>query len=337
MRPAFTFMNDLGTAEALRLVKDYAAEHQGFVVPRCLEEHGATNKAFDIPVVLRQDHGDVCVLTIRRPKVLNALNQGVFAELQQRFEAADGDPNIRAIVLTGFGKKAFVSGADVNFLARIETREQGVATSRESQAALNAIEDTSKPTVCALNGLAFGGGNELAMCLNLRIAKKGVRVLVGQPEPNIGIIPGAGGTQRLPRLVGFEAATPILRTGRPISSTKALEIGLIAEEVEGDLLERAVALARDLADGKTPTPHIDRGPLANAPVTLPDVDIGHLSKKVDEIMCRTILEGAKLNLRDGIALEAECFGEVCATRDMRIGVTNFLDNGPRSPAQFVHA
>jgi enoyl-CoA hydratase/3-hydroxyacyl-CoA dehydrogenase len=337
MRPAFSFMNELGTAEALRLVEDYAAKNKGFPIPRCIQEHGKDNKPFEIPVVLRQDHGDVCVLKIRRPKVLNALNQEVFAELQRRFEDADKDPSIRAIVLTGFGKKAFVSGADVNFLARIETKEQGVATSEESQAALNAIEDVSKPTVCALNGLAFGGGNELAMCLNVRIAKKGTRVLVGQPEPNIGIIPGAGGTQRLPRLVGFEAAMPILRTGRPISSAQAHEIGLIAEEVEGDLLERAIVLARALADGKIQKPEIQREPMTNVPSSLPKVDLGHLSKKVDEIMCRAILEGAKLNLRDGIALEAECFGDVCATKDMRIGVTNFLEKGPRSPAQFVHA
>ncbi len=337
MRPAFTFMNDLGTAEALRLVKEYAATHKGFIVPRCIEQHGATNTPFDIPVVLRRDYGDVCVLTIRRPKVLNALNQEVFAELQQRFADADKDPAIRAIVLTGFGKKAFVSGADVNFLARIESREQGVATSRESQAALDSIEDTEKPTVCALNGLAFGGGNELAMCLDLRIAKKGTKVLVGQPEPNIGIIPGAGGTQRLPRLVGFDAATPILRTGRPISSAKALEIGLIAEEVEGDLLERAIVLARQLADGKIRAPEIQRGPMTDVPASLPEVDIGHLSKKVDEIMCRAILEGARRGLRDGIRFEAECFGDVCATKDMRIGVTNFLEKGPRAPARFVHA
>ncbi len=337
MLPAFAFMNELGTAEALRLVNEYAATHDGFVVPKCIQEHGTSNRPFDIPVVLRQDHGDVCVLTIRRPKVLNALNQEVFQELQQRFEDADKDPNIRAIVLTGFGKKAFVSGADVNFLAKIETQAQGEATSSESQAALNAIEDVGKPTICALNGLAFGGGNELAMCLNVRIAKKGVRVLVGQPEPNIGIIPGAGGTQRLPRLVGFEAANTILRTGRPISSAKAFEIGLIAEEVEGDLVERAVEMARDLADGKSETPQIQRQPLTDAPASLPEVDLGHLSRKVDEIMRRAILEGASMNLREGIALEARCFGEVCATKDMRIGVGNFLTNGPRSKADFVHA
>ncbi|MHC4918743.1 MAG: 3-hydroxyacyl-CoA dehydrogenase/enoyl-CoA hydratase family protein [Planctomycetota bacterium] len=337
MKPAFSFMNKLGTAEALRLVKEYAAKHKNFVVPKCIEEHGAANKPFDIPVVLREDHGDVCLLTIRRPKVLNALNQEVFAELRQRFEDADSDPNIRSIVLTGFGKKAFVSGADVNFLAKIETREQGEATAKESQAALNAIEDVSKPTLCALNGLAFGGGNELAMCLNVRIAQKGLRVLAGQPEPNIGIIPGAGGTQRLPRLVGFETANTILRTGRPISSEKALAIGLITEEVEGDLVERAIALARDLADGKVKASQIAREALTDAPTSLPEVKLGHLSKKVDEIMCRAILGGAKMSLRDGIAFEARCFGDVCATKDMRIGVENFLTNGPRSPAQFVHA
>ncbi|MHC4078996.1 MAG: hypothetical protein ACYST0_11225, partial [Planctomycetota bacterium] len=123
----------------------------------------------------------------------------------------------------------------------------------------------------------------------------------------------------------------------PISSEKALAIGLITEEVEGDLVERAIALARDLADGKVKASQIAREALTDAPTSLPEVKLGHLSKKVDEIMCRAILGGAKMSLRDGIAFEARCFGDVCATKDMRIGVENFLTNGPRSPAQFVHA
>lgn len=337
MKPAFRFMNELGTAEALRLVRSYAAENPGFPVPRCLAEKGDRDEPFDIPVIQRRDVDGVAVLTIRRPKVLNALNQGVFDELRRKSAELKGDSTIRAVVLTGFGKKAFVSGADVNFLAGIETAEQGAATSADSQAAIQAFADLGKPTVCAMNGLAFGGGNELAMACTMRIAIKGLRPLAGQPETNLGIIPGAGGTQRLPRIVGFEKAAEMMRTGRPLSSAEAHTCGLISEEVEGDVVARAVELARGLADGTVDAPAFESGPLSDAPAALPELDIGHRSRAVDAILCRVILDGAKHALVDGIALEAKAFGEVCATRDMRIGVENFLKNGPRAKAEFAHA
>jgi len=336
MKAPFAFMNELGTGEALRLVRAYAEKHPGFPVPKCVEAMGSENRPFEVASVIRKDVGGVAVLTIRRPKVLNALNEAVFDEIQRRVEDADRDRGIEAIVLTGFGKKAFVSGADVNFLAGIENETQGEATSAGSQAALNAVENASKPIVCAMNGLAFGGGNELAMACTMRIATKGQRVFAGQPEPNIGIIPGAGGTQRLPRIIGMENAATMLRTGRPISSAQALEFGLITEEVETDLVARAIQLAQQLAAGELPRPTIEKGPMKNVPDTLPDVDLGHLSTRVDEILCTAILEGARMNLHEGIAFEAKCFGEVCGTNDMRIGVENFLKNGPRSPAQFTH-
>ncbi len=337
MKPAFRFMNEMGTAEALKLVQAYAAENPNFVIPDCISELGSTNDAFDIPTVIRKDHGDVSVLTIRRPKVLNALNEAVFNELEFRFAEVQNDPRIKSIVLTGFGKKAFVSGADVNFLAKIEDEAHGERTSSGSQKSLNVIEDIQKPIVCAMNGLAFGGGNELAMSCTMRIAKKGLKVLAGQPEPNLGIIPGAGGTQRLPRLIGLEAAAELLRTCRPISSAKALELGLISEEVEGDLVARAIEIARGLANGSIERPAIRREPMENVPSTLPELDLRHLSTKVDEVLCKAILDGAKMDLREGIAFEAKCFGEVCGTKDMRIGVENFLKNGPRSKAEFVNA
>ncbi len=337
MRPAFRFMNDLGTGEALRLVKAYAASQTGFPVPRCIEELGAANKPFEVPVVLRQDTDGVALLTIRRPKVLNALDQGVFEELAQRFEAADADNSVRAIVVTGFGKKAFVSGADVHFLAKIQNAAQGTATSKESQACLDRIEAVSKPTLAALNGLAFGGGIELAMACNDRIAKAGLEVLAGQPEANLGIIPGAGGTQRLPRWIGLEAAAEIMRTTRVVSASAAQELGLISEQVEGDLTERGIALAIEMSEGKRPTPEITKGPLANVPDALPQVEIGHRSRKVDEILCKAILNGARSDLAAGLNIEAQCFGEVCATQDMKRGVENFLTKGPRSKAEFVHA
>jgi enoyl-CoA hydratase/carnithine racemase len=193
-----------------------------------------------------------------------------------------------------------------------------------------------KPTVAALNGLAFGGGIETAMACETRIAKKGLKVLAGQPEANLGIIPGAGGTVRLPRLVGFDNANMMLRTCRPISSEKALAFGLIREEVEGDLVDRAVALCRDMADGKAERSRMAEGPMENVPDSLPAVELGHLSKKVDEILQKAILGAAKLPLSEAVPFEAKCFGEVCGTEDMRIGVDNFMKNGPKVKAEFVH-
>jgi enoyl-CoA hydratase/carnithine racemase len=336
MKPAFTYMNELGTKKALELVQAYAKKHQGFPVPKCIEALGKDNKPFEVPVVLREDRDGIAVLTIRRPKVLNALDQSVFAEIKTRFQQCDQDPKVKGIVLTGFGKKAFVSGADVNFLAKIDSVAMGEQTSRTSQVCVDAVQAVQKPTVAALNGLAFGGGIETAMACEARIATKGLKVLAGQPEANLGIIPGAGGTVRLPRLVGIEKAAEMLRTCRPIGSEKAKAYGLIREEVEGDLVARAVQLCKDMASGKAPRSRMAEGPMSNVPASLPAVDIGHLSKKVDEILCKAILGAAKLPLKDAVPFEAKCFGEVCGTQDMRIGVDNFLKNGPKVKAAFVH-
>jgi enoyl-CoA hydratase/carnithine racemase len=260
----------------------------------------------------------------------------VFEELRLRFQQCDKDSKVTGIVLTGFGKKAFVSGADVKFLARITGVADGERTSRASQACVNAIEDVQKPTVCALNGLAFGGGIETAMACEVRIAKAGLKVLAGQPEANLGIIPGAGGTQRLPRLVGIERAAAMIRTCKPIGSDQALQYGLISEAVDGDVVERGIAIAKELAAGKRKRQKLANAPMANVPAALPAVDIGHLSKRVDAVICKAILDGARMKLRDGIAFEATCFGEVCGTEDMKLGVANFLQNGPKAKAAFVH-
>lgn len=340
MRAPFGFMNKLGTAEALRLVEAYHAKYPDFPVPQLLKDKGASNEPFVIRSIMRTDREGVAVLKIRRPKVLNALNQEVFDEIRETFDALNEDPSIEAVVLTGFGVKAFVSGADVKFLAKIETPEQAEATSLDSQDAINRVEACKKPVVCAYNGLAFGGGNELAMGCHFRIARSDLKVLAAQPEPNLGIIPGAGGTQRLPRLIGIDQAQELLRTGRPVSATTAKELGLVQELVDGDLValrERAVELAKALAAGTMKAHKTPQEPMTEVPESLPELDLGHLSKAVDRILCETILEGARLTLAEGLKLEAKAFGEVCKLKDFRIGVENFLTNGPRSRADFVHA
>jgi enoyl-CoA hydratase/carnithine racemase len=223
----------------------------------------------------------------------------------------------------------------VNFLARITTPADGVATSERSKLAGNLIENLGKPVICALNGFALGGGSELALCCSARIARKGMPLAISQPEANLGIVPGAGATQRLPRLVGFELAASMLRTGRPLSGREAVECGLVREEVEGDLVAAAVALARDAATGKVDLKHVDPKPLGGV-APLPDVDLGHLSRAIDALICRAIAEGCRRPLTEGLRLESELFGSCCATEDMRIGVRTFQESGPRSKAAFVH-
>ena len=335
MRAPFSFMNELGVDHALQLVEDYAARHAGFPVPRCLRERARAHAPFEIDHVIRRDEGDVAILTIRRPQVLNALNDEVYASLYRRFSEVRDDPRIAAVVLTGFGTKAFVSGADVNFLARIATPEEGTATAERSKLAGNLIENLGKPVICALNGFALGGGSELAFCCSARIARKGLPVAISQPEANLGIVPGSGATQRLPRLVGLELAASMLRTGRALSGREAVECGLIREEVEGDLLSAAVDLARKAARGEVDLHHVDPRPVEST-APLPSVDLGHRSRAIDALICRAITEGCRRPLGEGLRFESEIFGSCCATDDMRIGVRTFQESGPRARAAFVH-
>ncbi len=331
-RPPFEYMNDLGVKESLALVEAYAKDHKGFPVPACIKAQ-ADKGAWEIPFVLRNDTDGIAVLTIRRPAVLNALNKDVFEQLGAHVAAAEGDKSIEGIVITGFGRKAFVSGADISMLAAVKTPEDGAATSSHSHSYLNLIENCTKPVVCAYNGLAFGGGNELALACHKRIARTGLRVLAGQPEPNLGIIPGAGGTQRLPRVIGFEKAWAILRTGGVMSGKDALESGLISDEIDGDLRMAAIQTAKGMAQGGFD--RISTEPI-EAPAQLPEIDLGHLSTAVDTIMQKAILEGLAMGLEEGLKFESQCFGEVCGLEDMRIGMDNFMTKGPRSKATFVN-
>ncbi|MDY0004928.1 MAG: enoyl-CoA hydratase/isomerase family protein, partial [Polyangia bacterium] len=337
MTPPLRLMNEVGVREALALVLAYAKTHPDFPIPACIQEQAASGKPWPIELVTRRDIDGVAVVTIRRPKVLNALNEQVFAQLRAHFEAIKTDSKVRAAVLTAFGTKAFVSGADVAFIKRMDTPEAGERDSQSSQGVGNVIESLGKPTVCAYNGLAFGGGNEIGMCCSARLIRSGLKVAIGQPEVNLGILPGAGGTQRLPRLIGLEKAAWMLRTGRPISSSEAVSLGLCREEVPPEgLLDRAIALAREAADGKVKLDHVDPSPMKSLPEALPALDLGHLSKAVDAIVCRAILEGCAKPLPEGLRHESAMFAEVCRTEDMGIGLKNFFENGPRAKAPFVH-
>ena len=336
INPPFKTMNELGVGRALELVEQYAAAHPDFPVPECLRRQAAEGRPWRIDYVRRHDVGEVAWLRIRRPKVLNALNQEVFDQLAEHFQAIDADEKIQAAVISGFGVKAFVSGADINFLAELETPEEAFAETQRSKRAGIAIEQMSKPVVAALNGLALGGGLELALCCSDILVVEGLGLAAGLPEVNLGIIPGSGGTQRLPRWIGVEAAARMMRTGRPISGQQGLELGLFSEQVPRvELIERALARARDVAAGKTPSRRPAPEPI-ETPDELPAVDIGHLSRAIDKIICRAIVEGCRLPLEQGLEFESRMFSECIKTRDMRIGLDNFMKNGPRAKAEFVH-
>lgn len=331
----FAMMNKMGVKKALQLVEAYAKENPGFKIDDILVKQAASGQPWKIPVVFREDKGEVAIVKIRRPKVLNALNANVFEQLREIFLDIQKAPKIKGAVLTGFGTRAFVSGADIGMLAAQKTAKEAEEACLKNYSVLSLMENLGKPVVCAMNGLAFGGGNEIAMACTARIAKKGQKVLVGQPEPKLGFIPGAGGTQRLPRLIGIEKAWPILRNSNPISSSEAKEIGLIQEEVEGDLIEAGVNWVKNILSGKVKVPSIPKGPIP-IPSKLPEVDIGHLSRKIDSLLQKAILEGAKMTLEDGLKLEAKIFGECFSTQDRNIGIENFMKNGPKVNAEFVH-
>src|ERR1700733_6565925 len=230
----------------------------------------------------------LAIVKIDRPKVLNALNAATLAELEEAFNDLADDPGIRAILLAGAGERAFVAGADIRELVPL-TPEEGRAVSLRGQAISRKIETLGKPVIACIQGFALGGGCELAMACTLRLAADDARL--GQPEVKLGVIPGYGGTQRLPRLVGRGTALKLLLTGEIISATEALRIGLVDEVVAPDQIEaRAAELARILAH---------QPPLAVAN------------------MLDAVGRGADLPLDQAIALEASIFGRLCATEDMR--------------------
>lgn len=334
IKPPFSFMNKIGIDKAYHLVEAFCQNHPTFEMPASIAK-AREEGGWKLCDITRQDRGGVAILTIRRPKYLNALNEKLINDLGNLFRDIENDAGIKAAVLTGFGTKAFVSGADINMLSKLKTPQDGYNNARTFQVVLNEIENMRKPVVCAYNGIAFGGGNELAMACTLRISKKNMPVLVSQPEVKLGIIPGAGGTQRLPRLIGIEKAQELLRTGRSLSSAEAVDLGLTYMETDNDIVDEAAALAIQLADGSLQVKQINKAPMQIGD-NIPVIELGHLSKKIDGILTKAIWEGARLQLEKGLDLEAKLFGECLNTEDMKIGIRNFMEKGPRAKADFKH-
>src|SRR5881409_2056662 len=187
--------------------------------------------------VLYEKKGAIAYVTLNRPKVLNALNRRTWEDLRTAFEDARDDAAVRGVILTGAGDKAFIAGADINELARL-TAVEGEESSSFGQAVLNLVENLGKPVIAAVNGFALGGGCETAMACTIRIASETAKF--GQPEVKLGVLPGGGGTQRLPRLVGKGRALQLILSGEMISAQDAYRIGLVNEVVPAaNLIPRA--------------------------------------------------------------------------------------------------
>ena len=246
--------------------------------------------------LLIERDGPVAILTINRPKVLNALNTQTLDELRRALMELGNDASVRAIVLTGAGDKAFVAGADINELA-VQSPTGGREMAMRGQHIFDSIERMGKPVIAAINGYALGGGCELAMACTIRLAADTAKL--GQPEINLGIVPGYAGTQRLPRLVGKGRALELLLTGDQITAQEAHRIGLVNRVVAAaDLMKEARALASTLA--------------AKAPIAI-------------RYILDAVQAGLEMPFPEAQTLEATLFGLVASTEDMREGTKAFLE------------
>jgi enoyl-CoA hydratase len=250
--------------------------------------------------LLVERDGAVAIITINRPKALNALTATVLSELLAAFKELELDKGVRAVVITGSGDKAFVAGADIGELAALPSAEAASEKARAGHVITTHLEQSRLPVIVAINGFALGGGLELAMAGDIRVAASSAKV--GQPEVNLGIIGGFGGTQRLPRLVGEGMASYLLLSGEMISADEAKQAGLVDRVVPPDqLMAEAKRIAAAIAG---------KAPLAIAATN----DLIH--------------RGTQTNLRAALELEASAFGRIAVTNDAREGTKAFLEKRP---------
>jgi len=240
--------------------------------------------------------GSIACVTVNRPKVLNALNTPTWTDLQAAFEDAKADASVLGVILTGAGDKAFIAGADISELAHVDAYD-AEESSRFGQKVLDLIENLGKPVIAAINGFALGGGCETAMACTMRIAAEHARF--GQPEVKLGLLPGGGGTQRLPRLVGKGRALQLILTGETISAQEAYRIGLVNEVVSAaGLIDRSETILKQI--------------MANAPIAV-------------KFSLEAANKGLETSQSEGLALEASYFGICAATEDKKEGTSAFLE------------
>jgi enoyl-CoA hydratase/carnithine racemase len=255
----------------------------------------STTTALRLENVLYEKRAGIAYVTLNRPKVLNALNTATWKDLRAAFDDARDDVAVRGVILTGAGDKAFIAGADIGELAQV-TAVGAEQSSRLGQEVLDVIENLGKPVIAAINGFALGGGCETAMACTIRIAVETAKF--GQPEVKLGLVPGGGGTQRLPRLVGKGRALQLILSGEMISTQEAYRIGLVNEIVApADLIARAEAIIKQIAN--------------NAPIAV-------------RFALEATNKGLETSQSQGLQLEASYFGLCAATEDKKEGTSAFL-------------
>jgi len=253
----------------------------------------------DFENILLEKKNAIAYVTVNRPKVLNALNMATMEDLRRAFHDIKQDSAIRVVIMTGSGEKAFIAGADIGELAKNDAVAAKEYTHR-GQSVLNLIENLGKPVIACINGFALGGGCEIAMACTMRLASEAAKF--GQPEVKLGIIPGYGGTQRLPRLVGKGLAMQLVLAGEMITAQEAHRIGLVNEVVAAaDLIPRAEAIAQKI--------------IANAPLAV-------------QWAMEAVNKGMDMSLSEALYLEATLFGLCCATDDKKEGTSAFLEKRP---------
>src|SRR5256884_408369 len=245
--------------------------------------------------ILLEKKNAISYVTVNRPKVLNALHMATMEELRTAFTDIKNDPAIRVAILTGSGEKAFIAGADISELAKHHA-VSGKEYTHRGQSVLDLIENLGKPVIACINGFALGGGCEIAMACTMRLASQNAKL--GQPEVRLGIIPGYGGTQRLPRLVGKGMAMQLLLTGEMISAQEAHRIGLVNEVIPANqLIARAEAIAQSI--------------IKNAPLAI-------------QYCLEAVNHGLEMTQQEGLFLEASLFAVSCATEDKKEGTSAFM-------------
>jgi enoyl-CoA hydratase/carnithine racemase len=264
--------------------------------PSATAPNASPTAALNLANILYEKKGAIAYVTLNRPKVLNALNTPTWADLRAAFENARDDAAVRGVIITGAGDKAFIAGADISELAHVGAFD-AQQSSRFGQEVLDLIENLGKPVIAAVNGFALGGGCEMAMACTIRIAVEGAKF--GQPEVKLGLIPGGGGTQRLPRLIGKGRALQLILSGEMISAQEAYRIGLVNEIVPAaNLISRAEAILREIA--------------ANAPIAV-------------KLALEATNSGMETSQSEGLLLEASYFGLCAATEDKKEGTSAFLE------------
>ncbi|HWF91104.1 MAG TPA: enoyl-CoA hydratase-related protein [Terriglobales bacterium] len=246
--------------------------------------------------LLFEKKNSLAYVTVNRPKAFNALNAATMEELRAVFTEIKNDAGVRVVILTGAGEKAFIVGADIGEIANLDG-ESGEEFAERGQTVFNLIANLGKPVIACINGFALGGGCEIALACTMRIASDNAKF--GQPEVKLGVIPGFGGSQRLPRLVGKGIANQLLLTGEMISAREAYRIGLVNEvTTPANLIYRAEEIAVKI--------------IANAPLAV-------------QYTLEAVNQGLEMPLGEGLQLEASLFGKSCATEDKKEGTAAFLE------------